>query len=116
MQNQNTQTAKVSALSYATVTDFDVTRLMNFLESKAFLKKRLEQIDAHLETLEKELIARIEAGARINSRFPISVRTTERRYPSWKEAFVKVAGESEAKKIVDSTAPTISKSIVISSK
>lgn len=117
MQKQNTQTAKLISLNSVTpVTDFDVTRFMNFLESRAFLKKRLEQIDAQLEALENDLIARIESGARISSRFPVSVKTSERRYPSWKDAFVRVAGEVEAKKITESTAPTISKSIVISSK
>jgi hypothetical protein len=98
------------------VTDLDVAKVLNLRESKAFLKKRLEQIDSDLAALEEELIARIEAGARIESHYPVSVKTSERRYPSWKDEFISVAGESKAKKVIDSTTPTISKSIVIATK
>lgn len=100
----------------APVTDLDVTKLLNLRDSKSFLKKRLEQIDVDLSTAEEELITRIEAGARIESHYPVSIKTSERRYPSWKDAFINVVGETEAKKITDSTEPTISKSIIISSK
>jgi hypothetical protein len=114
---QPTQTPKPLPESIAAaVTDTDVTRLMNLRESKSFLKKRLEQIDIDLSTAEEELITRIEAGARIQSRYPVSINTSERRYPSWKEAFIVAVGEMEAKKVTDSTEPTISKSIVISTK
>ncbi len=98
------------------VSDLDVTKLINLRESKTFLKKRLEQIDLDLSTAEDELIARIEAGAQIVTQYPVSIKITERRYPSWKDAFIKALGDSEAKKVTDITAPTISKSIVVSTK
>lgn len=114
---QINQTAKIlSETSVASITDIEVMKLMNLRESKAFIKKRLEQIDSDLTTLEDDLIARIESGARIESHHSISVKTSERRYPSWKDAFIAAAGETEAKKVVESTTPTISKSIVISTK
>lgn len=117
MQNQNSQTAfRISIEPVAPISETDVTRFLNCLETKAFLKKRLEQIDSELEGLEQDLIERIEVGAKINSRVPISIKTTERRYPSWKDAFIKIAGEAEAKKVIAATEPTVSKSIVISTK
>ena len=115
MQTVRTQNWKPE-LNRTSITEVDVTKLLNLRESRAFLKKRLEQIDSELDTLEEELIGRIENGAAITCRYPISVKTTERRYPSWKEAFVTLAGEQEAKKVTDSTPPTITKSIVISQK
>lgn len=103
-------------LNRTSVTEEDITKLLNLRESKAFLKKRLDQIDSDLDALEEELIGRIENGAVIECRYPVSVKTTERRYPSWKDAFVKVAGEQEAKKVTDCTEPTVSKSVVVSQK
>lgn len=102
--------------STASITDVEIIKLMNLRESKVFIKKRLEQIDSDLTALEEELIVRIEAGAPIECPHPISVKTSERRYPSWKDAFISIAGEPKAKKVIDSTAPTITKSIVISNK
>ncbi len=114
---QITQTAKCSPeSSNASITDADIIKFMNLRESKAFIKKRLEQIDSDLTALEDELIARIEGGARSESRYPISIKTSERRYPSWKDAFISVAGASEAEKVINSTTPTISKAIVIPNK
>lgn len=114
---QITQAVQLSAEPSATsITDIEVMKLMNLRESKTFIKKRLEQIDSDLAALEDDLIARIESGARIESHHPISIKTSERRCPSWKEAFITVAGEPEAKKVINSTDPTISKSIVISTK
>ena len=114
------QKAQVTILKIQTtiepVTDLDISKVINLRESKSFLKKRLEQIEADLDSVECDLISRIEDGAVIQSRFPVSIKTTERRYPSWKDAFVAAVGESEAKKVTESTRPTISKSIVISSK
>lgn len=89
---------------------------MSLRESKTCIKKRLEQIDSDLAALEDDLIAKIESGARIESPHSICVKSTERRCPSWKDAFINVAGEPEAKKVINSTAPTILKSIVITTK
>lgn len=102
--------------SCISVTDADVAKVINLRESKAFIKKRLEQIDSDLAALEDDLIARIEDGARIESHHYVSIKTTERRYPSWKDAFISVAGELEAKRIIDATTPTLSKSVVIANK
>lgn len=115
MQTNQVMQLKIKS-STKPVTDIDVAKVLNLRESKAFLKKRIEQIDSELTTVEEELIKRIEAGARIESRNPVSIKTSERRCPSWKDEFISVAGESKAKKVIDSTTPTISKSIVISTK
>lgn len=98
------------------VTDIDVTKVLNLRESKAFLKKRLEQIDSDLESMESELIERIKSGASIECKALVSVKTSERRYTSWKKAFLKFAGEQESKKIIDATEPTVTKSLIISTK
>ena len=103
-------------LKSPSVAESDVTKLLNLRESKSFLKKRLEQIDSELEALEQDLIERLEQGAEVKCRYPVSIKVTERRYPSWKDAFIGIAGEQEAKRITESTAPTISKSLVVLEK
>lgn len=114
---QINQTNKLlSEPSVGSITEIEVMKLINLRESKGFIKKRLEQIDADLTALEDDLVERIESGAGIESSHPICVKTSERRYPSWKDAFITAAGEQEAKKVIESTAPTISKSIVITTK
>lgn len=112
--NQNNKL--LSEPSVGSITEIEVMKLINLRESKTFIKKRLEQIDSDLTALEDDMIARIESGGRIESSHPIGVKTSERRYPSWKDAFIAAAGEQEAKKVIDSTTPTISKSIVITNK
>lgn len=107
---------KKSELAPTSITEMEIANLLNLRESKSFLKKRLEQIDSDLESLEQELIGRIEDGAEVTCRYPVSVKVTERRYPSWKDAFLGIAGEQEAKRITESTAPTISKSLIVTEK
>lgn len=103
-------------LKLKSVDDTDISKLLNLRESKSFLKKRLEQIDSDIEAIEKDLIERIDLGAQIICRYPVSVKVTERRYPSWKEEFIKLAGEQKAKNITELTPPTVSKSIVVLTK
>lgn len=101
---QITEAAKRSPeSSNASITDADVIKVINLRESKAFIKKRLEQIDSDLTALEDEMIAKIEDGASIESCHLVSIKISERRYPSWKDAFISVAGEPEAKRVIDST-------------
>lgn len=107
---------KKSELEATPITEMEIANLLNLRESKSFLKKRLEQIDSDLESLEQELIGRIEHGVTVTCRYPVSVKVTERRYPSWKDAFIGIAGEQEAKRITESTAPTISKSLIVTEK
>jgi hypothetical protein len=114
---QGNQTVKKSPQSSVEpISDADLARILNLRNAKAFLKKRLEQIDSDLSLLEDELIARFESGATIDSHHMVSIKITERRCPSWKDAFMNLAGEQEAKRIIDSTAPHVSKSIVIKLK
>lgn len=107
---------KKSELEATAITEIEIASLLNLRESKSFLKKRLEQIDSDLESLEQELIGRIEHGAKVTCRYPVNVKVSERRYPSWKDAFIRIAGEQEAKRITESTSPTVSKSLVVLEK
>ena len=97
------------------ITDIEIGKLIALRESKTRAKEHLAEIEDSLSLLEKDLIARIEAGAESQSHV-LSIKTTERSYPSWKDAFVGRLGDLEAKKVTDSTQPTVSKSIIISSK
>ena len=98
------------------ITDSDITRLLKLRESKTFLKKRLEQLELDLKANEEEIMLKIESGSMIQCKHMLSIKSSERRTPSWKEAFINLAGEVEAKKIIDFTAPHITKSLVITLK
>lgn len=98
------------------VTDLEVGKLKSLRESRTVIKQRLAELEDDLASHEKNLIARLESGAVSESQYVLTLKTTERRYPSWKDAFVSRLGEIEARKVTDSTTPTISKSIIISSK
>ena len=98
------------------ITEVDVVKILNLRESKNFMKSRLEQIEDELSVLETRMVELIELNMPIVSRHIVNVKVSERRYPSWKDAFINYCGEQESKKIVASTTPTISKSIVITIK
>lgn len=107
---------KSSEATPDTITDLEIGKLRSLRESRTLMKQRLAELEDDLASHEKDLIARLESGAVSESQDTLTVKTTERRYPSWKDAFVSRLGEIEARKVTDSTTPTISKSIIISSK
>lgn len=107
---------KSSEATPDTITDLEIGKLRSLRESRTFMKQRLAELEDDLASHEKDLIARLESGAVSESQATLTVKTTERRCPSWKDAFMSRLGEIEARKVTASTTPTISKSIVISSK
>ena len=96
------------------VTDGDIARILHLRESKSLLKKRLAELDENLEQAEFDVIKRIEDGAPVHTTHQLNVRETQRHFPSWKDAFISVAGINAAARVLANTKPQIYKSLVIS--
>ena len=95
------------------VTDNEVNRIVNLRDSRALLKKRLEEIEANLEQAEEGVIKLVEAGSIVSTTYPIRVKTSERHFPSWKDAFISHLGLTAAAKVLAQTEPRIYKTLII---
>lgn len=90
-----------------------IQNLLVMRESLDALKKRYELLENSVRATEQEIIALIESGTNIECAFDLQIRTTERRYPSWKSYFVEAAGAEAAERVLAATAPTIYKTLVV---
>ncbi len=105
IQNQNA--------TQSVVTDNEVNRIVSLRDSRAILKKRLEEIEANLEQAEEGVIRLVEAGSAIETTYPIKVKVSERHFPSWKDAFISHLGLTAAAKVLAQTEPRIYKTLII---
>lgn len=55
----------------------------------------------------------VEAGSVVKTTHPLRVKTSERHFPSWKDAFISQLGLHAAAKVLAQTAPRIYKTLVI---
>ena len=95
------------------VTDGDIARILHLRESKSLLKKRLDELEQNLERAEFDIIKRIESGVPVKAINHINVRSTERHFPKWKEAFISAMGIKAAEKVLANTKPQVYKTLVI---
>lgn len=95
------------------VTDNEVENIIELREGREQLKKQLSDIEARLELAEDTIIQRLEFGVKVRSRYPLEIKTRERYFPSWKEAFLNRLGNAEAAKVLAQTTPKIYKTLII---
>lgn len=95
------------------VTDDEVNRILNLRDNRAMLKRRLEEVEATLEQAEEGVIKMLETGNPVKSSYPLRVKTSERHFPSWKDAFISHLGQSAAAKVLAQTQPRIYKTLII---
>lgn len=95
------------------ITDNEVNQIVNLRDSRALLKRRLDEIESALEQAEEDVIKLVEAGVVVKTSYPIKVKTSERHFPSWKDAFISHLGISAAAKVLAQTEPRIYKTLVI---
>lgn len=95
------------------VTDHDVENIINLRESREQLKRRLAEVEDSLILAEEAVIQRLEVGAKVQAKYPLEIKTRERYFPSWKDAFLSRLGETEAAKVMAQTPPRVYKSLLI---
>jgi len=92
----------------------DIEQLLAMRETQRSMRERLALIDESISGLENEVLTAIDLGADLrNLKYAVSVQTTERRYPSWKEHFISRLGKSEADSVLELTAPVTHRKLVI---
>lgn len=91
-----------------------VEELIALKETKDALIARIEKLDELLANAERSLISLIDQGADASQAgYTLSVRTTERRYPAWKEHFIQHLGQEAARNVLENTEPRVYRSLVV---
>ena len=102
-----------NALRKPIIAPIQIENLLAMRESLDSLKKRYQLLEDSVKATEQEIIEQIEQGAEIAGRYVLQIRATERRFPSWKNYFVEVAGCEAAERILLNTIPTVYKNLII---
>jgi len=85
-------------------------------EKLAVLAKQMKNIEDSIEPMESEIIAALEAGAKLESGGAVALVVIEqRRIPKWEEKYIKTNGIEAAKAVIARTVPSVIKRLVISS-
>lgn len=87
--------------------------ILAWQEERKALTDRVKDLEAQIKEESAPVIAQLEAGAVPEVGALASIKVDERRNIKWKEEFIRVCGESEAQKLHEKCAPTITKSLVI---
>lgn len=95
------------------ITDNEVNQIISLRDSRALLKRRLDEVEAALENAEEDVIKLVEAGSAVKTTYPLRVKTSERHFPSWKDAFIQHLGVNAAAKVLAHTEPRIYKTLII---
>lgn len=104
---------QIHKVTQSVITDNEVNHIVRLRDSRAQLKKRLNEIEAALEHAEEGVIKLVEAGGLMKTTYPLRVKTSERHFPSWKDAFVSHLGVNAAAKVLAQTEPRIYKTLII---
>lgn len=92
----------------------EVDKILAMRETQKALKDRLAFMEEAVKRAEAELIAAIDSGADTSLLgCQVSVESIERRYPAWKEHFISRLGKAETDAVMESTAPTMHRKLVI---
>jgi hypothetical protein len=91
-----------------TLTQLELTALLS-------LKNRAEQLQSQIDEAEKNVQARLEAGAAVEAGLlKAYLKTTQRRNVSWKEVCERRLGASYCNRVLAATHPTPSTHLVVS--
>lgn len=96
-----------------TITNRDVEHVLALRRTYEAQKKRLEMAENALREVERDLMARIGAGATVLARHEIQVCPVERRNVAWKSICAELVGATATDAILAKTAPTISYRLLI---
>ena len=91
----------------------DIETVLRLRRAYDAQKKRLEIAENALVEFEKDIMARISAGAAVISPHEVSIRTVERRNVPWKSVAAELIGHEAAEAILQNTAPSISYRLLV---
>ncbi|MCX6125409.1 MAG: hypothetical protein NTV34_11785 [Proteobacteria bacterium] len=78
------------------------------------IKEEFEKIESEFKAIEAELITRLDAGQiPATPAFHVSIRAIERRFPPWKEHYIKLAGRDATEEILSQTEPKLYRNLVV---
>lgn len=95
------------------ITDAEIRNVLSLRQVASFRKKQLELVEDALNQAEQEVMARLEAGAKVDSDCEVLIKSTERRNVSWKNVAIETLGAEAVDQILESTDPTISYKLLI---
>lgn len=97
------------------ITVQELERLSTLKSQYRELKEQLDLLEASVREVECAVLAKLNAGATVPSGFEVTVKRTERRYPAWKEFFIKHVknGKQVADRILARTKPTVSRTVLV---
>lgn len=102
------------AISLAVISEREITSLLSMKDNERYLRKRVESLQENIKQAEVSIIARIELGASTDcGPFCLQVRETTRRYPSWKEHFIGLAGKESADAVIEQTETKFYQNLII---
>lgn len=106
------------SLQVADISEAELTRFQINKNVFLTLKKEYEELEKQVKSTEKDLLARIEAGAKVNSKiFSVAIdRSYVRRIVAWKEEFVARLGQAVADKVIENTKDTVYPRLIVSEK
>jgi hypothetical protein len=74
----------------------------------------MASLEPAIKESEGQLMALLEAGADFSHcGFAVSIQSSEKRYPKWKEEFISRLGKPLADEVLEGTSPTVHRKLVI---
>lgn len=90
------------------ITEKQVLEYVEIEEEIKTLKSNLDALETDKKAREVILFEALSNGApTTHLSFELTAKTSERRYPAWKEWFVQYAGEKKAEQILKKTTPIV---------
>lgn len=95
------------------ISSTEIEALIARREALDGLKKRYELMEVSVRATEADLIKAIQSDADVPNGYDLQIRTTERKYPSWKSHFAAICGAEATARVLDETAPTVYKTLIV---
>lgn len=95
------------------ITIQEVQSLQSLRSRQQELRHELDLVDASVTEVEHSVLAKLDQGATPPTGFDLVVKTFQRRYPAWKEWFIRFNGKAKADRILAKTPASISKTVLI---
>lgn len=102
-----------TARKHQQISPIEIEALVARRDALDGLKKRYDHMEASVRATEADLIEALRLGADVPQGYDLQVRTTERKYPSWKSHFAAVCGAEATARVLGETTPTIYKILIV---
>lgn len=103
-----------NTLTQPVLNPVDIEKLLAMRETQKSLKQRLALIEEAISQAECLIISSIDAGADLSRcGYSVEIQESSWHYPAWKEHFISRLGKEAADAVLDCTAPTVHRLLVI---